>query len=110
MTPQDNSSVLVVLTTCPSPDVAEGIAADLVTAGLAACVNQLPGVRSTYIWKGKVETADEVLLVIKTTQERFEPLKARIAAIHPYELPELIALPVCAGTEKYLEWVRHSVK
>ena len=107
MTEQDK--VLIALTTCPSPEVAERTASTLVAEGLAACVNRLPGLTSTYIWEGQVQNEAEVLLIIKTTSERFEVLKERLAALHPYELPELIAIPVCAGSERYLDWVRQNV-
>jgi periplasmic divalent cation tolerance protein len=102
--------VLIVLTTCPAQAVADQIAQTLVGEHLAACVNQIPGIRSIYMWKGQVQTDAEVQLVIKTTERGFESLKARLAALHPYELPELIGIPVCAGSEKYLAWVRDTVK
>jgi periplasmic divalent cation tolerance protein len=102
--------VLIVLTTCPSTEVAESIAHTLVTEGLAACVNQVSGVRSLYMWQGKVQADQEVLLLIKTTEGRYSALEQRLLALHPYELPEVVAIPVCAGTEKYLDWVRHTVK
>jgi periplasmic divalent cation tolerance protein len=105
----EQDKVLVAFTTCPTPEVAERIANTLVTERLAACVNRLPGVTSTYIWEGAVQNDAEVLLIIKTTAERFEVLKERLAGLHPYELPELIAIPVCAGSERYLDWVRQNV-
>lgn len=98
--------ILLCLTTCPDPATAAAIAGTLVEESLAACVNQLPGVRSTYRWQGDVHTDEEVLLLIKTTGRRFEALKARLLALHPYELPELVALPVTAGHAPYLDWVR----
>jgi periplasmic divalent cation tolerance protein len=108
MTEQDK--LIVVLTSCPNQEVAGQLSRALVMEGLAACVNAVPGVASTYIWKGEVQTDSEVLLLIKTTETRFEALKSRIAALHPYELPELVAIPVCAGAENYLAWVRENVK
>jgi periplasmic divalent cation tolerance protein len=108
MTGQDK--VLIVLTTCPSTEVAGRIASTLVTERLAACVNRVAGVNSTYIWDGQVQTEAETLLVIKTTEARFDALKARLAALHPYELPEVLAIPVCAGSENYLSWIRDTVK
>jgi periplasmic divalent cation tolerance protein len=98
--------ILVCLSTCPDPATAAAIAGALVDESLAACVNQLPGVRSTYRWQGAVHTDEEVLLVIKTTAGRFEALKARLLALHPYELPELVALSVTDGHAPYLDWVR----
>jgi periplasmic divalent cation tolerance protein len=108
MNPQDK--ILVVLSTCPTPEVAQAIAHALVSEGLAACVNQVTGVRSTYIWKGAVQTDAEVLLAIKTTETGFAALEKRLLSLHPYELPEVVAIPVCAGSEKYLQWVRDTVK
>ena len=101
--------VLFVLTSCPTREVAETISRALVTERLAACVNQIAGVQSTYIWDGEVQSDTEFLLAIKTTEGQIEALKTRVAALHPYELPELIALPVCAGSERYLDWVRQTV-
>ena len=72
---------------------------------LAACVNRLPGVRSTYRWEGAVHEDSEVLLVIKTAEDRFEALRERVVALHPYELPELVAVKVAAGLAPYLRWV-----
>lgn len=95
---------LLVLVTCP-PDHAEAIARGLVEAGLAACVNQVPGLRSTYRWQGQVQTDDEALLLAKTTAPRFEALRARVLELHPYELPEVIAVPVTWGHAPYLEWI-----
>ncbi len=105
----EKDKVLVAMTSCPSLEVADRIAQTLVSERLAACVNRVPGVISTYIWQGQVQTDTEVLLVIKTTESRFDALKARLATLHPYELPELIAIPVCAGSERYLDWVRQTV-
>ncbi len=98
-------SVLVCLTACPDRASAERIAALLVTEQLAACVNVLPGVHSTYRWRGAFEQADEVLLVIKTTALRYPALQARLPEVHPYELPELVAVEACDGLPAYLHWV-----
>ena len=97
--------VLLAYCTCPDADSAEAIAHALVEERLAACVSRLPGVRSTYRWQGSVEQADEVLLLIKTTADRLDALTARLRALHPYELPELIAVEVRAGLPAYLDWV-----
>ncbi len=96
---------IVVLSTCPDGTTAERIAAELVGSGLAACVNRLPGVRSTYRWEGQVRDEPEVLLTIKTTAGRYAELEMRLKALHPYETPEIIAVPVCAGLASYLAWV-----
>ncbi|HWP34540.1 MAG TPA: divalent-cation tolerance protein CutA [Thermodesulfobacteriota bacterium] len=95
----------VALVTVPSTADGERIARALVDERLAACVNVVPGLRSVYRWQGAVETADEALLVIKTTAAAFEALAARVRALHPYSLPEIIALPLAAGLAAYLAWV-----
>lgn len=100
---------LVVFCTCPDERVATGIAAALVEERLAACVSQLPGLVSTYRWEGRVSTDTEVLLLIKTTGERFPTLEERILALHPYSVPEIIAVPVAAGHQAYLDWLAASV-
>lgn len=92
-------SVLICYCTCPDAGSARTLAEALVGEGLAACVNRLPGVQSTYRWKGEVVTDSEELLMIKTTTARFPALKERLLALHPYELPELIAVPVAQGHE-----------
>ncbi|WP_199100843.1 divalent-cation tolerance protein CutA [Dyella sp. ASV21] len=99
-------TVLLCYCSCPDADSAHRLAQVLVGEGLAACVNHLPGVRSIYRWKGEVVTDSEELLLIKTTEARFAALKARLLALHPYELPELVAVPVALGHEAYLDWVR----
>ena len=98
-------SVLVVFCTCPDEASAARIAHALVEERLAACVNRLPGVRSTYRWKDVVHEDSEVLLVVKTAEGRFEALRERVMALHPYELPELVAVKVAAGSAPYLRWV-----
>ena len=102
------TDVLLAFTTCPKPESAELIANTLVIEGLAACITQLPGVFSTYIWQGQLQNEREIQLVIKTTQSRWATLVARVQALHPYEVPELIAIPVCAGSQSYLDWVRQN--
>ncbi|MEW5836478.1 MAG: divalent-cation tolerance protein CutA [Pseudomonadota bacterium] len=101
-----SDDVLVCLSTCPNADTARSLAEALVSAGLAACVNQLPGIVSTYAWKGQLHTDQEVLLVIKTTAGRLGALRERLVALHPYEVPELVALPAVDGHAPYLDWVR----
>jgi periplasmic divalent cation tolerance protein len=102
----ESSQVLLCYCTCPNAESAEYLAQALVGEALAACVNRIPGIRSTYRWKGEVTTDTEELLLIKTTADRFEALKERLLALHPYELPELIAVPVECGHRAYLDWVR----
>lgn len=101
--------VVVVLVTAPSAEAAERIAAAVVPEGLAAAVNIVPGLRSVFAWEGRVETAEEVLLLIKTRAGRLPALEARVRALHPYRVPQFIALPVVAGHEPYLAWVSESV-
>lgn len=97
--------ILIVMTNLPNVQAAEALASALVEARLAACINLLPAVQSVYRWQGKVERATEVTLLIKTTQRHYAALEAAIRAAHPYELPEVIALPVTAGLPSYLQWV-----
>ena len=96
---------LLCLSTCPDAETAARIARALVEERLAACVNRLPGVNSTYRWQGEIHEDAEVLLLIKTTRERFDALRDRLAELHPYEVPELIAFEITDGLPAYLEWV-----
>ncbi len=96
---------LLVLSTCPGSISAKKIARDLVTEKLAACVNIVPGVQSFFSWVGKVDKANELLLVIKTTINDYEALEKRLKKLHPYELPEIIAVPICTGSAEYLNWI-----
>ena len=96
---------LIVLTHLPDMASAEALAAALVEARLAACVNLSTTVQSVYRWQGKIERASEVTLTIKTTQRHYAALQAAILAAHPYELPEIIAFPVVAGLPSYLQWI-----
>jgi periplasmic divalent cation tolerance protein len=96
---------ILVLCTCPDEAVAVDIARILVKEGLAACVNRLSPVTSIYQWDGRLCEAPEQLLLIKTTPGRFEALETRLKALHPYEIPEIIAVPVVAGSRQYLAWL-----
>lgn len=100
---------VVVLVTCPTVASARRIASHLIARRLAACVNLVPGVESTFRWRGKVERCRETLLVIKTTPARFEPLRRATVGLHPYTVPEILALPLRAGHPPYLRWVAASV-
>ena len=95
----------LVLTTCPHETAARELAGALLNERLAACVSIVPGLRSVYRWKGEIEEGTEVLLLIKTAREVYPVLEARIRASHPYELPEIIALDIAAGSAAYLAWV-----
>ena len=101
---------VVVLVTAPGEAKAAEIGRALVEERLAACVNVVPAVRSIYRWEGRVEQAQEVLLVIKTRAQAFEALRLRVLSLHPYQCPEIIALPVVAGHPAYLEWLAGSVQ
>ena len=105
MSPTD---ALVVLVTAPSPEVAAGLARALVEARLAACGSVVPGLRSIYRWEGKVQDEAEVLLILKTTRGRFEALRDEVLRRHPYQVPEVLALPVEAGSAAYLAWIAAS--
>ncbi|HTV77612.1 MAG TPA: divalent-cation tolerance protein CutA [Steroidobacteraceae bacterium] len=96
---------IVVLCTCPDPAVALELARTLVREGLVACVNCVPGVQSIYRWEGRICEDREQLLVMKTTPGRYEALEMRLKTLHPYEIPEIIALPVVAGSRQYLDWL-----
>lgn len=99
------SALLVVQTACPDEAVADRIARALVEARAAACVQRLPAMQSTYRWRGAVEQATECALVIKTTVARYEAVESIVRALHPYEVPEIVAWPVTLGLPAYLQWV-----
>jgi periplasmic divalent cation tolerance protein len=98
-------SVVVVLSTFPSSEKAAEIARVLVDERLAACVNLVPAVRSIYRWQGAIHDDAEVLVIVKTTAERSAALRDRLIALHPYDVPEAIVLPVTDGHAPYLAWV-----
>ncbi len=99
----------VVLSTCPV-DQATRLARALLEERLVACVNVVPRVESHYWWEGKISTDAEALLVMKTRPESVEPLVTRLRALHPYEVPEIIALDIVAGNAAYLEWIERETK
>lgn len=96
---------VLVMTNVPDDAVALEMARQLVGQKLAACVNRVPGVRSIYRWQGVIEEADEVTLFIKTTQSRYVELEMAIKMLHPYQVPEIIVLPIAGGSQPYLEWI-----
>jgi len=96
---------IVVFSTCDSEEQAGRIAHALLDQRLAACVNILPGVRSIYRWKGRIEDASEWMLIIKSRRDLMEQLRTAIAKIHTYEVPELLAVPVVDGSDAYLAWL-----
>lgn len=102
---------IVVLVTCGSRKEARKIARALVEQRLAACVSEIGvPVASTYRWKGKIESAKEFLLLIKTSKRRFAAVRDAVRMLHSYEVPEIIALPIAAGSRKYLDWIVSSLK
>lgn len=101
--------VILALSACPDEATAQTIAQALVSEGLAACVNRVGAVRSTYVWDGRLQDEAEVLLIVKTTAGRLGALQARLEALHPYQLPELLTVLVAGGNERYLDWVRKGV-
>jgi periplasmic divalent cation tolerance protein len=100
-----DSEFVVVLTTFPADGDAEAFATTLVTEGLAACVNILPPMVSIYRWKGAVERANERQLVMKTTSAKVPALESRITALHSYDVPEFVVLPIVSGSPGYLSWL-----
>jgi periplasmic divalent cation tolerance protein len=102
---QTRAQTLLIFTNLPDETSAQTLAAELVTERLAACVNILAPCRSVYRWQGEIENTQEVPLLIKTTAERYAALETAIRARHPYELPEIIAIPIAYGLPDYLAWV-----
>jgi len=100
-----SEEVRVVLVTAPDEETARAIAVAVVAERLAACVNLVPAVRSIYRWEGRVEEEAEVLLVAKTAESTLAALTERVRALHPYDLPEVLALPAVGGSDAYLRWV-----
>jgi len=99
------TDALIVFCTCSNRDEALKLAHALVFDGIAACVNLLPAVESVYRWQGEIETAQEILLLIKTTRAQFAALRDLIVKLHSYDTPEVIGVPVLVGLDKYLSWL-----
>ena len=104
-----NNDALVVFSTAPGTEVAEALAEHLVTEQLAACVSLVDGIRSVYRWQGEVHRDSEVLLIVKTDQRRLEPLIETLQNRHPYDCPEIIAMPIVGGSADYLDWLASSL-
>lgn len=100
-----NQDFMLVLSTCPDAATAERIARALVEEALAACVNVVPGVRSIYVWNESVQESDEVLMIAKTTAARCPELRGRLVELHPYEVPEVVAVRLADGHDAYLRWI-----
>lgn len=103
-------SALLVLTNLPDRESASALATALVERGLAACVNSLGACRSTYRWEGRVESAEEFPLLIKTTSERYPALEAAVSELHPNDVPELVAVEIATGLPTYLDWLADCCK
>jgi len=99
---------IIVFITAPSEDEAASIGRVLVDENLAACANIVKGIRSIYRWKGEVCDDSECLMIVKTVSENFETLERRVKELHPYDVPEIIALPIVKGYEPYLKWVEEN--
>lgn len=104
------TETLLVHCTCPDSESANRLARQMVEPGLAACVNVIPHLTSVYAWEGNIHEDTEVLLLIKTTAKRYHQLERAILESHPYELPEIIAVPIERGLPGYLDWVDQSTK
>jgi periplasmic divalent cation tolerance protein len=100
---------IIVFVTCESKEQAETIAQALVTDKLAACVNVLPGVKSYYVWEGRLTWSDEVLLLIKTVRLRFDQVQDRVKALHSYQVPEIVGVSIDTAFDKYAAWIEDSV-
>jgi len=100
----------IVLCTVPDAATGESLARALVEARLAACVNIIPGLTSIYRWKGEVQQDKELLLIAKTRRDRFAELSVILSGLHPYELPEIIAVPIIDGLPAYLSWIDHTLE
>ncbi len=97
--------MLLVFSTFPDSDTARTVARTLVAEKLVACVNLLPAVTSIYVWQGRHEESTEILALLKTPCDRYPALEARLRALHPYEVPEIIAVEITAALPKYLQWI-----
>jgi periplasmic divalent cation tolerance protein len=107
---KSSRQVLVILVTAVNQEEAVKIGKEMVNAKLAACANIIPGIQSIYCWKGKVVKAQEALLILKSTKSRYHALEKAIKAMHTYETPEIIALPVKEGLDQYIGWVRSETR
>jgi len=109
MAAADVTDVRVLLMTAPSGEIAESVVAALISERLIACGNITMPVASLYRWQGETERASEVLVIMKTTEAAVAAVTLRIAELHPYDVPEILSLPVLTGYQPYLSWVRDSV-
>lgn len=110
MSSPSTDAVTVVLTTAPDAGVAESLGRALVEERLAACANVIPGITSVFRWEDDVQTEGEVLVLLKSTEAGFAALRDRLVELHPYDVPEVLRLPVAGGAGAYLDWVRGEVR
>ncbi|KAG9450785.1 hypothetical protein H6P81_010750 [Aristolochia fimbriata] len=101
---------IVVYVTVPNKEAGKKLAESIIKEKLAACVNRVPGIESVYWWDGQVQADSEELLIIKTRESLLQPLTQHVKANHEYDLPEVIAMPITGGNEKYLEWIKNSTR
>jgi len=107
---QNQAEIVVVFNTCPNIEVATKIAHKIIGEKAAACVNLLPGITSIYEWKEQIEETQEVLLMIKTQKKHYELLERLIISEHPYELPEIVAVPISDALSPYVAWIKDSTQ
>jgi periplasmic divalent cation tolerance protein len=100
----------LIFITCPNERIAERISESLLKKKLVACVNMVPKIKSVYWWEGKIERSRETLLLIKTKDELFNPVKKEVIKLHPYEVPEVVCVKIRKGHEKYLNWIKEATK
>ncbi|MEM1294027.1 MAG: divalent-cation tolerance protein CutA [Verrucomicrobiota bacterium] len=106
---ESTDDCLLVFTTFPNSEIAQKLGTELVEKQLAACVNLLSPATSIYVWQGKIETESEIPAILKTTRAVFPKLETELSERHPYDVPEIVAIPVEAGAERYLAWIREQV-
>ena len=104
------TDLILVYVTVPDRACAMSLAREVVDVGLAACANILPNMTSIYFWNGAVEEAEEIILLLRTRADLFDKLEEKIRAMHPYDVPCIVALPLSHGSKAYLEWINDSVK
>lgn len=103
------NDIIVVIVTVPGLEEGRRIGREILTSRLAACVSILPRVESMFWWEGKIVEEHEAMMVVKTTKDQFAKLEGKIAGLHPYEVPEIIAVPLVGGSAQYMEWVKGEV-
>ena len=103
----NNIEFIVVLITCPSQENADKIKKLLLEKKAAACINIIPGVSSHFLWQGKIDSAQEIMLIGKTTKNKLDNIIKLVKQLHSYEVPEIIALPIIGGSKEYLDWIEN---